>query len=520
MAASERALSFCPPLCFILSKFGKLTNNKIKEIVKDFYNFSLIWSAKRLLFEDIDKIQVDFQLPRFHERRESVNQPKVNKDIDDIITAVNVLDERGLLYQLPRYVTDNSDNIPALRVEDGDMRYFATKLEKMEVHMNNLYAMVDKMANQLIHMQGNTTSFINPLQTVIGAPSAGLRTSTAAAGLTIGPTAGPTGPTQSTALSSQQQDTQKLTNAWLACARTAEKNETETRASTSSSYDWAAAAEYMSPSEFRFEDGDTSDGGAFQQVTRRRHRIKRSRQYRSGQQVAAQNGTNTDGGDSTTAAGDAAGNAGGGGATQPAARSFAEAVVAGATQTQDRQHATKRRPLLVGNNRTVNPNNPAMVAAKPYYGKAVFCINNVDNQMSVESMCEFLAELSVRVCTCHEITLKLTAKQKRLNLGPDHKMFRVCINKADCRRLLIANKWPADIAISAWRFNPNRKKDANSDAAQDAPTSAPADAAEIVTEAVTSPAAADTVADDDEQRMQAEDDSNKTVLVDQYGNTN
>ena len=42
--------------------------------------------------------------------------------------------------------------------------------------------------------------------------------------------------------------------------------------------------------------------------------------------------------------------------------------------------------------------------------------------------------------------------QREHDIEADHKTFRLCINKVDNERLLVANKWPADIVVSKWFF--------------------------------------------------------------------
>jgi len=133
---------------------------------------------------------------------------------------------------------------------------------------------------------------------------------------------------------------------------------------------------------------------------------------------------------------------------------------------------------MIGSQRSpVNRSSIAnsFTAAKPLLGKAVFCIDNVNLSMTETELKRFVKTLSVRVLKCNEAKPRRTFRQIKENIFPtDHKMFRLCINKADTKLLLSAEKWPADIAISAWYFKPKQTVEAAAAAAAAAADNAPA----------------------------------------------
>ena len=43
-------------------------------------------------------------------------------EIDDIFVLIAFMDERNLLIGLPVYVADNPDNMPSMRLYEGDLR--------------------------------------------------------------------------------------------------------------------------------------------------------------------------------------------------------------------------------------------------------------------------------------------------------------------------------------------------------------------------------------------------------------
>ena len=97
-----------------------------------------------------------------------------------------------------------------------------------------------------------------------------------------------------------------------------------------------------------------------------------------------------------------------------------------------------------------------LAAAKPYLGKAVFCVDNVSKDVTADDVKQFVVRMGVRVLDCNNAKPRRTRKQKPNDEIPDHKAFYLCINKADTGLLLDPSKWPADVTVSAWFF---RKKD-------------------------------------------------------------
>jgi len=107
-------------------------------------------------------------------------------------------------------------------------------------------------------------------------------------------------------------------------------------------------------------------------------------------------------------------------------------------------------------------------AAKPLFGKAVFCVDNVSLAVTEKELESYVKSLSVRVISCHKVKPRRTYKQKRDNIYPDdHNTFRLCIYKADSNALLNPEVWPDDIAISTYYFKPNRSDDQSEQRAEE-----------------------------------------------------
>ena len=82
--------------------------------------------------------------------------------------------------------------------------------------------------------------------------------------------------------------------------------------------------------------------------------------------------------------------------------------------------------------------------------KAVFCIDNVDTDVTVNDIEQFVVDLSVKVISCHEVKPRRRRNEDRAR--GDRKAFRLCIPDDDVAALLNDEKWPAYITISHWFF--------------------------------------------------------------------
>jgi len=123
-------LVFCEPLCLILSKFGKVGSKSIKSVVLDYYPADAISDAKATLMDDVNLIKTSEKILYVSRRREGDN--KTNRELDDIFTLINFLDEQKLIQYLPKYVTDNPDNIPSTRLFEGDLSFILKKFDQFE----------------------------------------------------------------------------------------------------------------------------------------------------------------------------------------------------------------------------------------------------------------------------------------------------------------------------------------------------------------------------------------------------
>ena len=112
-----------------------------------------------------------------------------------------------------------------------------------------------------------------------------------------------------------------------------------------------------------------------------------------------------------------------------------------------RDRNARTQQLAVGRNMS---SRCTVAAARPF--KQVLCIDNVDMSVHEPQLTAFVSSLGVRVYTCHEVTARQTAWQRKKFPTPDHRTFRLCINRADTALLLKPDKLPSDITVSQWHF--------------------------------------------------------------------
>lgn len=61
---------------------------------------------------------------------------------------------------------------------------------------------------------------------------------------------------------------------------------------------------------------------------------------------------------------------------------------------------------------------------------------------------------------CLVVKPRTTRWQRTHDIIPDHRAFRVCINRADIDHFLDESKWPSDVTVSKW-YSMQRRDDAN-----------------------------------------------------------
>ena len=119
----------------------------------------------------METLNLDINLTR--RRRESDTNTRASKEVNNIILLWNYLDQNGLLTQLPRYVVENIQNTPPVKMEEGEYKLLCSKIEHLTEQIEKQRDAIDGYFDQL-RTQSNIFSDItsslkdnNQLMTII-----------------------------------------------------------------------------------------------------------------------------------------------------------------------------------------------------------------------------------------------------------------------------------------------------------------------------------------------------------------
>jgi len=127
---ADRQLVLSDVLCFLVNKYVKLPVKQLKCAVMDFYSIDNIAEAKVRLLDDVKQLNSGVKLPHISRHREG--DGRMAREVDDLFTLLQLLDEHKLFDCLPHYVCGDPDNIPSARLFEGDMNVLLVMLEKVQ----------------------------------------------------------------------------------------------------------------------------------------------------------------------------------------------------------------------------------------------------------------------------------------------------------------------------------------------------------------------------------------------------
>lgn len=432
---AERSLVVCNPLCFVLAKFSNTPANALKCALVDFYNDKDLSEAKQLLINDIDRINTD-KPPRVPTRRDGPY--KSAHEVDDIFSLLTFLDEQKVIDRLSKYVADSPDNLPSIRLYEGDLKIlmdFITKLNNRMCVIESTLTSIRQEAHAPLHSSivrppvfvSNQSTPVRPVNhsAVVSQALSTLHPETSAVSMHCG---------NSTASST-------LSGACFASTITSAAIPAETAVKVidnASKQTWASIVEDVShriTSDGRSNCGSQScyqsDSEPFIEYSSRQSKRKRRRQY-SAQPNTASNQLN-----------------GSMRNQQPSASIDSQTAQKAETVSQPR-----RGPMVIGKSTRQLDSCCNITAAKVLVKKAVFYIDNVDKSVTVDDMVSFVTSLSVKVITC--FVVKQRKYRSAENDESNSKAFRLCINNEHRQKLLDPDVWPAYITISDWFFKADK----------------------------------------------------------------
>jgi len=126
---ADAPIVLCDALCFIANKYGKTDVKTLNSALFDFYSVDVLSAAKKRLLDDVDKLNLKAKRPHVPSRRDG--DGRLLKEVDDLLLLVAYVDEQKALDKLPKYVAGSPDNMPSLRLYEGDLSAIMTLLHSM-----------------------------------------------------------------------------------------------------------------------------------------------------------------------------------------------------------------------------------------------------------------------------------------------------------------------------------------------------------------------------------------------------
>jgi hypothetical protein len=442
--ADSDCLVLCAPLCFLVNRFNRLELNVLKTCLKEWFTPADITKAKQQLIADAEKILLTVKAPRFPKRLD--NEHKQSREVDDILSLLEFIDQNKSVSQLPRYVADNPDAMPSFRVIDGEFKFLLNKFDKMEALLEALHDQMSLLVvSESVYTGAINNSAYGPVRAVTVSDGKTLYKPTAIAN---GNDAGYTwtlSSHDSSAVTRQPTDTAIHTSSQhgtfiLPGGPVPQNNDVhfpplgkpevtidpsmnKALFGARSKTVWSEAAGLSSADSH--DNGN--DGFSIFESRRKRRRI---RSQIMTQEKRSELQTGDVDSDINPLQGKNASNA--------------------STGTF-KQMRPKKAPLIIGK-RQQSENTPGLLAAKPLR-KSIFCIDNINVAYSEVEVVKFVENMSVAVLSCHEVKPRVSAYQRRTGVEvTDRRAFRLCIYAKDRGLLLDAAKWPANVSISDWFF--------------------------------------------------------------------
>jgi len=379
----------------------------------DFYSPDDLSAAKIQLLKDSQKVNsVNF----LHVPQQRQGENRATREVDNMFTLLTALDEseNASLSALPVYVSNDPDNMPSVRLYEGDfgvlmslLDYFKSKLGVMESAISSVARDVYSMHTKVMSLEAGVLSTgpqPQPQQPLRPARSTqcdvnNVDNQSVVMGQTDGFSVLSAAPVM-TGISSQTADSRPDRNSQL-----------DIDIHSTQSNDWASLVSTSLIHDNCFNvlaTTDHSDGGLF--VEQRSARVKRRRPQlaQQRQQKPTDQGT-----------------------------------------LQQNQTQRRRTPAMSGKSTT---SSASVAAAKQIRKKAVFCVDNVGTSYTADDIRSFVSSMSISVISCFEVKPRRRRNDERETT--DRKAFRLCIWAEDQDHMLDPSKWPSSIMISTWYREP------------------------------------------------------------------
>ena len=430
-------LVLCSPLCFLIKKYCQTQVKVLKSALLDFYDGDMLSNAKQQLLTDFSSItqQVGVDsVPHIPQRRDG--DSRAQREVDDMFTMLNVLDERLLLSKLPIYVSDGPDKMPAMRLYEGDFSVMMAILEKLDGKVTTFGSVLSTISRDVYALKSKSTVLAGADQPDVINKDTRTQPENSVLNLDTlsDQQAWPALPVRevetavqqlmtSTGNSSGHQPTNGATETISMCD--VRNKSCGVQSLSRSDKQWSVLAS-TPQGKNRFaalastDDDVNYDERPFTAV--RSQRAVRASAKRQRQQTAKTQQTERQ-------------------SSQPTAGRLKSRVVTGQSSAV----------------------SLSLWAAKKTIKKAVLCVDNVNLACNEDDIRAFVSSLGAEVFTCFKTNPRRRPNESVEDVM-DRRAFRLCVNAADRDRLLNPEVWPDSIRISDWFFsNKNSQESSGND---------------------------------------------------------
>ena len=413
MAAGQLVLNNA--LCFILNKYGKIQLSSLKTAVSDFYSLDTIAEAKWRILDDSKDLPVPGGFPHIPRRRDC--QARTQREIDDIFTVVQLLDENGLIDKLPRYVSDNPENMPSVRLFEGDMLLLLSRLEKMETKVGEYGSALSAIKLLCTTMCSNMSKVLPTKPVTVPGPGV-VNNTGSQSGVNMGIAPPMTSWNPNSCASSQRQVQSQVTQQPPGGQMMSSTASWADRSATSSTPAGNLLVSNRYSALVSTTDDEHYNSDDQFQVVRSRRSARRNKR----------------------------------------ALDTIDNQVSERTNNAQRSQPARGKTRMFGKSSMSADSN--ISAAAKIYKKAVFCVDNVKDSCTQEEIQNYITNLGVKLLSCYKV--KPRRSRSELQSNSPSKLtkkaaFRICIAAEDQDALLDPQNWPDSVTIADWYFKPADK---------------------------------------------------------------
>ena len=128
-------------LCFVTNKIDVMTQDVLVKLCADFYDCNSIVTAKKLLYEKIQDLNIAITLPRYAKRK------GLNRNKSDILDIIRLCHEVGS--SVPVFVARDLSSLPAVSANSFDVALLVRDIEAMKLQLLGL-ADMSALSRQIV----------------------------------------------------------------------------------------------------------------------------------------------------------------------------------------------------------------------------------------------------------------------------------------------------------------------------------------------------------------------------------